>query len=176
MTMLAAQTATFASQWGRSEGGGGRRGSYSQLTVACLNVDDRPFSITYLILIALNMCVHAAHGIVLLPLYPTTPLPFSLFLLLCLSLSLSVFGASFLWHCQLAFTLSVATCQTWLMTQPRLATPSSPASPTPIPYPTSARSTLVPCVLPAPSPSLSVYLASAASFYELCRALMLITL
>lgn len=153
---------------------GGGSGSYSQLTVACLNVDDRPFSITYLILIALNMCVHAAHGIVLLP--PSTPLPFSLFLLLFLSLSLSVFGASFLWHCQLAFTLSVATCQTWLMTQPRLASPSSPASPTPIPYPTSARSTLVPCVFPSPSSSLSVYLASAASFYELCRALMLITL
>lgn len=31
------------------------------------------------------------------------------------------------------------------------------------------------CCLP-PSPFLSVYLASAASFYELCRALMLITL
>lgn len=87
MTTLAAQTATFACHTMQEWGG---VAVIAQLTVACLNVDDRPFSITYLILIALNMCVHAAHGIVLLPSLLSAPLSLSLLLSLCFSLSLCV--------------------------------------------------------------------------------------
>lgn len=152
-----------ASQWGRSEEGGGRRGSYSQLTVACLNVDDRPFSITYLILIALNMCVHAAHGIVLLP--PSTPLPlytslsFCSSVFPCLSLCLAhpfCGTVNLLSH----WALPLARLGWWPSLVLLLPLPLLSSSPTPslLLSSTSARSTLVPCVLPASLP-LSVCLS-----------------
>lgn len=186
MTTLAAQTATFAclpvSQWGRSEGGEGRRGSYSQLTVACLNVDDRPFSITYLILIALNMCVHAAHTALSccppLPHYPST--------LLSLSAPLSFLVSVCVWRIlfvALSTCFHIERCHLPdLVDDPASSCYSLfPCFPLLLLLPSSSHPLAhVPrlshvCCLP-PSPSLSVYLASAASFYELCRALMLITL
>lgn len=117
------------------------------------------------------------HGIVLLPLYPSlfsrsAPLSFLVSLCVWRILFVALSTCFHIERCHLPDLVDdpASSCYSLLPCFPLLLLLASSFPPL-VHVPRLSHV----CCLP-PSPSLSVYLASAASFYELCRALMLITL